>query len=83
MKIKLDLVGAVAMNPDFAMLRAGLAAVQANTPTAMAAHIVRPSVAPQDAFYALFAEGDVQNATNVMHGSFNAAAAALLDRQEK
>jgi hypothetical protein len=82
-KIKLDTVGAVAMHPDFAMLRAGLVAAQATTPTALAAHIVRDPVAPQDALYALFAEGDAHDATTAMHGSFNAFAAAQLDRLEK
>jgi hypothetical protein len=82
-KIKLDTVGAVPMHPDFAMLRAGLAAAQATTPTALAAHVVRAPVELQDALYALFAEGDAHDATTAMHGSFNASAAAQLDRQER
>ena len=83
MKIKLDTVGAAPMHPDFAMLRAGLAAAQATTPTALAAHVAHAPVEPQDALYAVVAEGDVHAAATAMHGSFNASAAAQLDRQEK
>ena len=90
MKIKLDIVGTKPFRPDFAMLRAGLAAAQATTPTALAAHGRSEPVDPEDALYALFADGDLSAAaggardlTAAMHGSFNASAAAQLDRQEK
>ena len=83
MKIKLDTVGAIPLRPDFAMLRAGLTAAQAATPTALAAHIVRVSIDPEEALYALFADGDARDLTAAMQGSFNATAAAQLDRQEK
>ena len=72
MKIHLDMTGKELARPDFAMLRAGLAAAQASTPTATAndrAH------APQDFAEALIrlfgdrAEGVTE--TRSLHGRFN------------
>jgi hypothetical protein len=73
-KIHLDMTGKELAKPDFAMLRAGLAAAQATTPTAAASDRAHAHVDLTEALTRLFgdrAAGSFEAAT--LHGSFNPA----------
>ena len=72
MKIHLDITGKALAKPDFAMLRAGLAAVQASTPTATASDRANISTDPAEALMRMFGDrvSDAKDAS-ALHGSFN------------
>jgi hypothetical protein len=75
-KIHLDMTGRPLAKPDFAMLRAGLAAAQATTPTAAASDKAHAHLDPTEALTRLFGDqaADAKEAA-VLHGSFNPVSA--------
>ena len=74
MKIHLDMTGQPLAKPDFAMLRAGLRAAQATTPTAAASDKAHSRLDLTEALARLFGD-QVANAdeASALHGSFNPA----------
>ena len=72
MKIHLDMAGKELARPDFAMLRAGLAAAQAATPTAAACDRAQAPSDLTEALTLLFGDhvADAPEAS-ALHGSFN------------
>ncbi|HWI85207.1 MAG TPA: hypothetical protein VNT42_02630, partial [Sphingomonas sp.] len=56
MKIHLDMTGSRLAQPDFAMLRAGIAAAQATTPTAAASEVAHNHFDLAEALTRLFAD---------------------------
>ena len=81
MKIHLDMTGRELARPDFAMLRAGLAAAQATTPTAAASDRARAHVDLTEALTRLFGDrAGGSSETAALHGSFNPA--SLPDENE-
>ena len=72
MKIHLDMTGSPLAKPDFAMLRAGLAAAQAATPTAAASDKAHSHLDLTEALTRLFGDqaADAKEAA-ALHGSFN------------
>ncbi|UAK24874.1 hypothetical protein [Sphingomonas nostoxanthinifaciens] len=63
MKMRFDVGGAVPTHPDFDMLRAGLAAAQAATPTALASLRTRPLLDRAEALVRLFGEDRADDRT--------------------
>lgn len=84
MKIHLDMTGKPLAKPDFAMLRAGLTAAQATTPTAAASDKAHARLDLTEALIRLFGENaaDVRG-TDALHGSFNPASVRDEDGTEK
>ena len=74
MKIHLDMTGKPLAKPDFAMLRAGLTAAQATTPTAAASDKAHAHLDLTEALIRLFGDeaADAKGA-GALHGSFNPA----------
>ena len=74
MKIHLDMTGSPLAKPDFAMLRAGLRAAQATTPTAAASDKAHSRLDLTEALTRLFGDqvADAKEAV-ALHGSFNPA----------
>ncbi len=74
MKIHLDMTGSPLAKPDFAMLRAGLRAAQATTPTAAASDKAHSRLDLTEALTRLFGDqvADAKEAA-ALHGSFNPA----------
>ena len=81
MKIHLDMTGKPLAKPDFAMLRAGLTAAQATTPTAAASDRAHSRLDLTEALTRLFGD-QVANAKEAaaLHGSFNPA--SVRDEEE-
>ena len=76
MKIHLDMTGKAVAKPDFALLRAELAAAQAATPTAAASGRARTHVRPTEALTRLFGDQVAdQVGFTALHGSFHPASA--------
>ena len=70
MKIHLDMTGKALAKPDFAMLRAGLAAAQAMTPTATASDRAQARLDLTEALSLLFGDR-VPGDAPALHGSFH------------
>ncbi|HMI19094.1 MAG TPA: hypothetical protein VK533_06085 [Sphingomonas sp.] len=83
MKIHLDMTGSPLAKPDFAMLRAGLAAAQATTPTAAASDKAHSRLDLTEALTRLFGDqvADAKEAA-ALHGSFNPASVRDEDEDE-
>lgn len=81
MKIHLDMTGSPLAKPDFAMLRAGLTAAQATTPTAAASDKAHSRLDLTEALTRLFGDqvADAKEAA-ALHGSFNPA--SVRDEEE-
>ena len=81
MKIHLDMTGSPLAKPDFAMLRAGLRAAQATTPTAAASDKAHSRLDLTEALTRLFGDqvADAKEAA-ALHGSFNPA--SVRDEEE-
>jgi hypothetical protein len=73
-KIPFDMTGKAVVKPDFAMLRAGLAAVQAATPTAAASGKAHTRLDLTEALTRLFGD-QVADAKGALNGSFNPVSA--------
>lgn len=74
MKIHLDMTGKPLAKPDFAMLRAGLSAAQATTPTATASDKANARLDLTEALTRLFGDNAAGAKSAVaLHGSFNPA----------
>lgn len=72
MKIVIDPRGATPARPDFGMIRAGLAAAQAMTPTAAACERREAPVEPVEALTRLFADNQAADEPqSSLTGSFN------------
>jgi len=69
-KIQFDMTGKTPAKPDFALLRAGIAAVQAATPTAAANGKARSQLNLTEALIRLFGDRTA-DAAGALHGSFN------------
>jgi len=82
-KIHLDMTGSPLAKPDFAMLRAGLAAAQATTPTAAASDKAHSRLDLTEALTRLFGDqvADAKEAA-ALHGSFNPASVRDEDEDE-
>jgi len=83
-KIHLDMTGKPLAKPDFAMLRAGLTAAQASTPTVAASDKAHVRLDPTEALTRLFGDyaADAKGA-GALHGSFNPASVREGDEAEK
>ena len=83
MKIHLDMTGSPLAKPDFAMLRAGLRAAQATTPTAAASDKAHSRLDLAEALTRLFGDqvADAKEAV-ALHGSFNPASVRDEDENE-
>ena len=83
-KIHLDMTGKSLAKPDFAMLRAGLTAAQASTPTVAASDKAHVPLDPTEALTRLFGDNaaDAKGA-GALHGSFNPASAREGGEAEK
>jgi len=83
-KIHLDMTGRQLAKPDFAMLRAGLTAAQATTPTATASDKAHTRLDLAEALTRLFGDNaaDAKGAV-ALHGSFNPASVREEDEPEK
>ena len=83
MKIHLDMTGSPLAKPDFAMLRAGLRAAQATTPTAAASDKAHSRLDLTEALTRLFGDqvADAKE-TAALHGSFNPASVRDEDENE-
>ncbi len=76
MKIHLDMTGKPLAKPDFAMLRAGLAAAQATTPTAHASDQAQTRLDLTEALTRLFGDNlATPQEAAALQGSFNPASA--------
>ena len=74
MKIHLDMTGKPLAKPDFAMLRAGLTAAQATTPTAAASDKAHARLDLTEALTRLFGDNAADGKGAIgLHGSFNPA----------
>ena len=84
MKIHLDMTGKPLAQLDFAMLRAGLTAAQATTPTATASDKAHARLDLTEALTRLFGDNaaDAKGA-GALHGSFNPASAREGGEAEK
>lgn len=84
MKIHLDMTGKPLAKPDFAMLRAGLTAAAATTPTAAASDKAHARLDLTEALTRLFGDdaADAKGAV-ALHGSFNPASVREEDEAEK
>ncbi len=84
MKIHLDMTGKPLDRLDFAMLRAGLTAAQATTPTATASDKAHTQFDLTECLTRLFGD-NAADATAVvaLHGSFNPASVRDEDEAEK
>jgi hypothetical protein len=82
-KIHLDMTGSPLAKPDFAMLRAGLTAAQATTPTAAASDKAHSRLDLTEALTRLFGDqvADAKEAA-ALHGSFNPASVRDEDEDE-
>ena len=84
MKIHLEMTGKPLAKPDFAMLRAGLTAVQAATPTAAASDKAHTRLDLTEALTRLFGDQVVgAEETAALHGSFNPASVQGEGEDEK
>jgi len=83
-KIHLDMTGRPLAKPDFAMLRAGLAAAQATTPTAAASDKAHARLDLTEALTRLFGDNsaDAEGAV-ALDGSYNPASVREEDEPEK
>jgi len=83
-KIHLDMTGKPLAKPDFAMLRAGLTAAQAITPTAAASDKAHARLDLTEALIRLFGDNaaDAKEA-GALHGSFNPASVRDEEEAEK
>jgi len=83
-KIHLDMTGKPLAKPDFAMLRAGLEAAAATTPTAAASDKAHARLDLTEALIRLFGDeaADAKGA-GALHGSFNPASVRDEDEAEK
>jgi len=83
-KIHLDMTGSPLGKPDFAMLRAGLTAAQATTPTAAASDKAYARLDLAEALTRLFGD-NAADATGAvaLNGSFNPASVREEDEAEK
>jgi hypothetical protein len=83
-KIHLDMTGSPLAKPDFAMLRAGLTAAQATTPTAAASDKAHSRLDLTEALTRLFGDqvADAKEAA-ALHGSFNPASARDGEEDER
>ena len=71
-KIQFDMTGKTPAKPDFALLRAGIAAVQAATPTAAANGKARSQLNLTEALIRLFGDRTADTAgAGALHGRFN------------
>ena len=84
MKIHLDMTGSPLGKPDFAMLRAGLTAAQATTPTVAASDKAHARLDLAEALTRLFGDNaaDARGAV-ALNGSFNPASVREEDEAEK
>lgn len=83
-KIHLDMTGKPLAKPDFAMLRAGLTAAQATTPTAAASDKVHADLDLIEALARLFGDQAADGkGAGALHGSFNPASVRDEDKTEK
>ena len=84
MKIHLEMTGKPLAKPDFAMLRAGLTAAQAATPTAAASDKAHARLDVTEALTRLFGDqvADPEEAL-ALHGSFNPASVRDEDESER
>ena len=84
MKIHLDMTGKPLAKPDFAMLRAGLTAAQATTPTAAASDKAHSRLDLTEALTRLFGDqvADAKEAA-ALHGSFNPASVRGEEEDER
>jgi hypothetical protein len=83
-KIHLDMTGKPLAKPDFAMLRAGLSAAQATTPTATASDKAHARLDLAEALTRLFGDNATDaKGTVALHGSFNPASVREEDEGEK
>jgi hypothetical protein len=83
-KIHLDMTGKPLAKPDFAMLRAGLTAAQATTPTAAASDKAHARLDLAEALTRLFGDNAADSKGAVgLHGSFNPASVRDEDEAEK
>lgn len=84
MKIHLDMSGKPLAKPDFAMLRAGLTAAQATTPTAAASDKAHAHLDLVEALARLFGDDAADGkGADALHGSFNPASVRDEDETEK
>lgn len=84
MKIHLDMTGRPLAKPDFAMLRAGLTAAQATTPTVAASDKAHARLDLAEALTRLFGDdGSGAKGAVALHGSFNPASVREGDEAEK
>jgi hypothetical protein len=83
-KIHLDMTGKPLAKPDFAMLRAGLTAAAATTPTAAASDKAHARLDLTEALIRLFGDdaADAKGAV-ALHGSFNPASVREEGETEK
>jgi hypothetical protein len=83
-KIHLDMTGTPLAKPDFAMLRAGLKAAAATTPTATASDKAHARLDLTEALIRLFGdEAGGARGADALHGSFNPASVREGDETEK
>lgn len=84
MKMRIDTGGALPSRPDFDMLRAGLAAAQATTPTAQASERARPDIDPAEALVRMFAQAaGLGSGSAALRGSFKPDLATPDERGEQ